>query len=127
MLMNDLHNDWDDADTDRRPGIVTLHTSGTGYWSNRAAAVRVTDLQVHVLEDTWGELRVHFNTDDWRVDQHGLIYTDPQWHRQLLEYLAQEHYDTSDVYYSEQGMQGDNYVSLDCGSAFIASWQARKK
>lgn len=127
MLMNDLHTDWDQSDNDQREGIVTLHTSGTGYWSSHTAPVRVTDLQVHILDATCGELRVHFNTDDWRVDQHGLIYTDPKFIRELREYLAQEHYDISDVHYSEQGMQGDNYVSLDCGSGFIASWQELNK
>ena len=30
--------------------------------------------------------------------------------------------DATDVSYSEQGMQGDNYVSLDVGDQFIASW-----
>jgi hypothetical protein len=30
-----------------------------------------------------------------------------------------------DLCYSEQGMQGDNYVSLDVGKEFLDSW-ARK-
>jgi hypothetical protein len=30
----------------------------------------------------------------------------------------------TDVGYSEQGMQGDDYVSCDVGAEFIASWQA---
>jgi hypothetical protein len=30
-----------------------------------------------------------------------------------------------DLCYSEQGMQGDNYVSLDVGAEFLDSW-ARK-
>jgi hypothetical protein len=31
----------------------------------------------------------------------------------------------ADVGYSEQGMQGDDYVSLDVGESFIASWEAK--
>jgi hypothetical protein len=31
--------------------------------------------------------------------------------------------DSSDVNYSEQGMQGDNYVSLDAGPNFIESFK----
>jgi hypothetical protein len=30
-----------------------------------------------------------------------------------------------DVGYSEQGMQGDNYVSCDVGGKFIASYKAK--
>jgi hypothetical protein len=28
-----------------------------------------------------------------------------------------------DVDYSEQGMQGDNYVSFDVGAKFLKSWK----
>jgi hypothetical protein len=30
-----------------------------------------------------------------------------------------------DICYSEQGMQGDNYVSLDVGKDFLDSWAAK--
>jgi len=32
---------------------------------------------------------------------------------------------TVDLCYSEQGMQGDNYVSLDVGKDFLDSWAAK--
>jgi len=31
------------------------------------------------------------------------------------------------VSYSEQGMQGDNYVSMDIGPTFYASWKRLQK
>ena len=54
--------------------------------------------------------------------QHGLIYTDAQFKRELRSFLETQGLDATDVSYSEQGMQGDNYVSLDVGDKFIASW-----
>lgn len=127
MLLNDMHTDWDDADSDTREGIVTLHTAGDGYWSEEAKAVRVTELRLGDVSDDeeFGELCVHFNTDDWRVDKDGLIYTDGQFEAELCAYLTSIGLDASDVGYSEQGMQGDNYVSCDVGESFIASYKAK--
>lgn len=127
MLLNDMHTDWDDADNDTREGIVTLHTCGDGYWSDKAAAVRVTELRLGWVDEdeSFGELCVHFNTDDWRVDKDGLIYTDSTFMEGLQMYLTEIGLDGADVSYSEQGMQGDNYVSCDVGESFIASYKAK--
>jgi hypothetical protein len=38
---------------------------------------------------------------------------------ELVDLLTAKGFDASDVDYSEQGMQGDNYVSLDVGECFI--------
>jgi hypothetical protein len=38
---------------------------------------------------------------------------------ELKELLTQKGFDASDVSYSEQGMQGDTYVSCDVGERFI--------
>ena len=124
-----MHTDWDNADNDTREAIATLHTAGNGYWSEHATAVRITALVLDAwqYEDGYmsGELRVHFNTDDWRVDKHGLIYTDKLFAKELKEYLTAQGYDASDVSYSEQGMQGDNYVSCDASDSFIKSYAAK--
>lgn len=126
MLLNDMHNDWNPRDNDVRPVIATLHTNGHGYWGGKAKAVGVTDLQVAYISDEcdFGELRVHFNTDTWRPNVDGLIYTDKQFMRELQAYLTSVGLAGDDVGYSEQGMQGDNYVSCDVGEAFINSWMA---
>ena len=127
MLLNDMHTDWDNADADTREGIVTLQTAGDGYWSERAASVRVTELKMGWIdsEEEYGELCVHFNTDDWRVNEHGLIYTDRQFMQQLQAYCNSIGLAGDSISYSEQGMQGDNYVSCDVGEKFIASYKAK--
>jgi hypothetical protein len=100
---------------------ATLNTSGGGYWSNTKAAVEITGLQLAYTNDEldFGELRVRFNTNTWDVNKLGLIYTDKQFMRELKELLTAKGFDASDVSYSEQGMQGDNYVSCDVGECFI--------
>ena len=103
---------------------TVLHTDGSGYWSRAERSVHVTALSVPYINDEqeFGELRVYFDTQTWDTMQHGLIYTDDQFERELKSFLETQGFDASDVNYSEQGMQGDNYVSLDVGGEFIASW-----
>ena len=100
---------------------ATLNTNGNGYWSNTKAAVEITALQLAYTNDEldFGELRVYFNTNTWFVNADGLIYTDKQFMQELKELLTQKGFDASDVSYSEQGMQGDTYVSCDVGECFI--------
>ena len=100
---------------------ATLNTNGNGYWSRKKAAVEITHLQLAYITDEldFGELRVYFNTKTWDVNTDGLIYTDKQFMRELKELLVQKGFDTSDLSYSEQGMQGDAYVSCDVGERFI--------
>ena len=128
MLLNDMHTDWDNADNDTREAITTLHTDGSSLWSNSAQAVRITGLHLRASKydgDMFGELCVQFNTDDWRVDKLGLIYTDRLFEQELQDWLTDEGYAGDDVGYSEQGMQGDNYVSCDVGNAFISSFMQK--
>ena len=104
---------------------ATLHTNGRGYWSNKAKAVEIVDMQLgYVAEDRdYGELRVYFNTDTWDVNTMGLIYTDKQFRQELNDFLVAQGLATAE--YSEQGMQGDNYVSFDIGRDFINSRDAK--
>lgn len=103
-------------------------TSGKGLWSSRAAEVRSTHADIpdcYSSVDSFAELRVYFHSQDWNVDQDGLIYTDPMWIEDLRRDLIQLGYSPAAVNavdYSEQGMQGDNYVSLDCEQPFVREW-----
>ena len=101
--------------------LAVLHTAGDGYWSTASKAVTVTGLQLAYTNDEldFGELRVQFARGDWDVNKLGLIYTDTQFLDELRLLLTSMGFDASDVDYSEQGMQGDNYVSLDVGERFI--------
>ena len=104
---------------------TTLHTNGSGYWSNTAKAVDIVKLDLQYInnERDFGELCVYFNTDTWDVNALGLIYTDKQFMQELRTYLQTLGFaeaEANDVSYSEQGMQEDCYVSCDVGAAFIA-------
>jgi hypothetical protein len=101
----------------------SLHTSGKGYWSNVIAPVSTTKITVDYIndEEDFGELRVHFD-NTWIVKTDGLIYTDPQFLKELRKELTSVGLPGADVEYSEQGMQGDDYVSLDVGKKFIKAW-----
>jgi len=106
---------------------VIMHTGGGGYWSNTEQAVRITDMRLGYISDEldFGELRVYFHTDSWDVNKQGLIYTDKQFISELRQFLDTHGLQGSDVSYSEQGMQGDNYVSCDVGKKFLKAWSAK--
>ena len=107
---------------------VILHTGGGGYWSNTQKAVRIVDMRIGYIDEDeldFGELRVYFDTKTWDVNEDGLIYTDRKFERELREFLDAHGLVGKDVSYSEQGMQGDDYVSCDVGGKFLQSW-ARK-
>ena len=97
-----------------------LSTAGDGLWSGVARSVKVTHIEVPYVNDerTFGELRVYFDTDTWNIHRDGLIYTDGQFLDELRGALADEGL-MGTVDYSEQGMQGEDYVSLDVGENFI--------
>lgn len=110
---------------------VVFHTDGKrGLWSNVAKAVTITDIQLGKAimwpedtdKDMFGELRVQFDTNTWNVYQDGLIYTDTLFLAELQTFLKQHNLAGNDVSYSEQGMQGDDYVSLDVGHKFYKAW-----
>jgi hypothetical protein len=100
---------------------ATCNTAGDGYWSSKAKAVQIVGLSLGYVNDEldFGELCVYFNTKRWDVRKDGLIYTDSLFLEELQELLTSLGFDSSDVDYSEQGMQGEDYVSLDVGECFI--------
>ena len=104
---------------------VTFNTNGKGYWSNTAKAVRIVDMRLGYVSDErdFGELCVYFNTADWDVNVDGLIYTDSEFLHELNAFLVEQGLCAVD--YSEQGMQGDDYVSLDVGDEFLQLWEAK--
>jgi hypothetical protein len=106
---------------------VTFNTNGKGYWSRTAKTVRIVDMRLGYVSDEgdFAELCVYFNTDDWDVNTMGLIYTDKQFMLELREFLNAQGLQGADVDYSEQGMQGDNYVSCDVGEKFLRAWDAK--
>jgi hypothetical protein len=104
---------------------VYFETCGDGYWSNKATEVEVEDMRIAYVSDDkdFGELRVYFDTSDWNVNKDGLIYTDRLFMLQLNKFLAEQ--GLCAVSYSEQGMQGDNYVSCDVDGNFLSAWERK--
>jgi hypothetical protein len=105
-----------------------LHTSGGGLWSNKAKAIGHPHMTIHYTNAEYGELRVYFYPSNWSLDKHGLIYTDDQWLRELRTFLhmrgfSYESCRGSELDYSEQGMQGKDYVSLDVGGTFLKEFE----
>lgn len=114
---------------DRTVNFVTK-TAGTGYWSKAVKTVRVNRVELAYVDDVApvGELRVYFDTQDWDVDADGLIYTDMGWKHTFLTCMENEFGFSPDAIldtsYSEQGMQGYDYVSMDVGAQFLLECDA---
>ena len=102
-------------------------TKGDGYWSNASpTTVTISKVEMEVGEayvDLYNYgvflpiyLKAFFPKKSWNTDKQGLIYTDSLWLKNFrvefkirfpaLAWLA------SKIDYTEQGMQGDNFVSL---------------
>ena len=109
---------------------VLFNTNGTGLWSNTTTTVTITDMTLGKAtmfegdtdKDMFGELRVYFDTDTWDTQKDGLIYTDRLFIKELRAFLNAHGLPGNDVDYSEQGMQGYIYVSLDVGHKFYKAW-----
>ena len=107
-------------------------TDGNGLWSNVAQRVRLCRLEVPYIDDegSFGELRVYFDGATWKVSEDGLIYTDRFFltglRNRLVIELGFTRAAADDVDYSEQGMQGDVFVSCDVGKAFLDEYLAKE-
>lgn len=103
--------------------ITTLNTGGSGYWSRAKKPVEVEKIEFHKYSGgTYGEARVWFSEDSWNVNEDGLIYTDRLWIKEFRSYLKNKGFSQAaidNIGYSEQGMQGELYVSLDFGQVFF--------
>ena len=100
------------------------HIKSKGYWTSFEKTVTVIRVELAYVNDEgdFGELRAYFDTKAWDVNTVGLIYTDPRWideFRGLVRSLGFTRNACDDISYSEQGMQGDNYVSMDVGVDFM--------
>ncbi len=106
--------------------VRTIDTDGKGLWSEVSKNVQLTHISLDRLSDDheFGELRIHFDPMSWDIKEDGLIYTDPSFIASLEKELNHIELAGDDVSYSEQGMQGNDFVSCDVGEEFITSWKA---
>lgn len=121
---------------------IIANTNGKGLWSEEARSVLISKLAIGYSNQTYypgetfyGELCAYFEPsgfppNSWNVPGYGLIYTDKQWMKEFkagLRELGLSVKAVQNVHYSEQGMQGLDYVSMDIGPAFWASWKRLNK
>lgn len=104
---------------------IVCYTDGSGYWSQVATAVTCVGIKLNYLsgDSKFAEVHVVFDESTWNVDNYGLIYSDRKWLNELHSRLACFGFNCADLDYSEQGMQGKMFVSLDAGPKFINSWR----
>jgi hypothetical protein len=119
---------------------ATAETNGKGLWSSRVKSIKHNRADINFYRDysepdvasefesgkpariNSAELRVYFTKKDWETSKHGLIYSDKAWIKDLRSHLVKMGYSTrsaKSVDYSEQGMQGTDYVSLDVSKQFL--------
>jgi hypothetical protein len=99
-----------------------ISTDGKGEWSKVAKEVHIID---SIIENEH-ELRIYFDTQTWNVKSDGLIYSDPKFLKGVRKNFSLNGFsDTAvaSVEYSEHGMQGDTYVSMDFGKVFLKEWK----
>jgi len=97
----------------------TLETDGKGLWSKIKKKVKVTKVKYGKWDGK--ELCLYFNKKSWDVEKYGLIYTDRRFINDFRKYLISKGIPKKaaiDIDYTEQGMQGDDYVSLEYGKTF---------
>lgn len=111
-------------------------TYGNGLWSNRQKTIHHNRAELSIyngnneieefysgnVKNTHAEFRVYFTKKDWNTNEHGIIYTDRNWIKDFRSQLKVMGYSSKalrEVDYSEAGMQGANYVSLDVGRNFL--------
>jgi hypothetical protein len=113
---------------DQTVNFVT-HTNGRGYWSTVSGCVKISRVRLAYLDDEldFGELRAYFDPREWDTNKDGLIYTDPTWIESFRNCMATMGFSEAalqDIDYSEAGMQGGNYVSMDVGGDFVRECEA---
>ena len=105
---------------------LTATTNGKGYWSTEKRTVGIKKITIENIINVFGEsidadsvsrssmmyLRVYFTKKDWNIYRHGLIYTDTKWIAELRRGLRSLGLKTAGLDYTEQGMQGDYFVSV---------------
>jgi hypothetical protein len=94
-----------------------------------SGCVKIDRVRLAYLDDEldFGELRAYFDAREWDTNTDGLIYTDPTWiesFRNCMATLGFSEAALQDIDYSEAGMQGSNYVSMDVGGDFVRECEA---
>lgn len=97
------------------------NTNGRGLWSSEKRETKVNQIKIDpdtlITEGEQSAIYIQAKLDPktWRSGRDGLVYTDTKWLREFrrgLTELGLSRKLANNVDYTEQGMQGTNYVSL---------------
>ena len=93
---------------------LKIRTNGKGLWSDKATTVNIIGYEITDIskEYNYAYIRLYFD-NSWDVSKDGFIYTDTLFlmeAKRLLKPILNFGY----IDYTEQGMQGINFVSLEC-------------
>ena len=119
---------------------IVCKTDGKGLWSEDARTITIRRIEIDYMtpdfdfadttdsdglyivtdSDLYVTFRVYFTKKDWNIHKHGFIYTDNSFIRDLRKQMNalpmfRGIFTTrgdAAVDYTEQGMQGENYVSV---------------
>ena len=102
----------------------TLPVGPDGLWSGEDQPSHITGKLVFRMQeftandgtlDRWLHARFYFDPALWDVEKHGLIYMNELFMESLHARLRARGWTNPErsINYSEQGMQGDNYVDFD--------------
>jgi hypothetical protein len=106
-------------------------TNGKGFWSDEQRTVKINKIIIEdIVDDNYDlmdandftktphfmNLRVYFSKKSWNCEKHGLIYTDNKWISELRKGLRSIGLEAAGLDYTEQGMQGYDYVSVCVGN-----------
>lgn len=121
---------------------IETNTNGKSKHTEEARLVIINKLSIGQNNQTYfpgdpfqGELRAHFEPTgfthgSWNVEGYGLILGDRQWLKEFkvgLRALGLSKAAVSNVKYNVLETQGYEYVSLDIGQPFWASWKRLEK
>ena len=98
--------------TPKQPLI--LHTNGSGYWSKAKKEVKITKINWYSRY-----ANILFDINTWNTNEYGLIYTDDLFEKELNDYFKTILNKDLNITYTEQGMQEDNYVSMEHDIPFL--------
>lgn len=121
---------------------ISANTDGKGEHTSENRLVIIDKLNIgyssheYYPEDPFkGTLNAYFEPSgfgrgSWNVSAYGKIYNDKRWLKEFKSGLRMNGFSTlasRDVNYSAIELQGPDYVSLDVGSKFYASWKRLNK
>jgi len=94
-----------------------IHNDGPMSYKTNVIALKF----IYSEGEKMGFLQAYFDKS-WCLRTNGLIYNNPHWIKDLrkeISNLLKIKINSTDITYSEQGMQGNNYVHMDISNKII--------